>query len=172
MTKQSKLPHVLALVAIVIAIVACGFAYQGSQSFGATNSPTRFPNGYLDTGGGYYVDGTAVIDGSGNVKLGGGTVIDAALTGTCTLVSDASIAATSTGTGTCTISGLAAGDQVFLQLASTTPVTNLGVTIVGASVNAGATGVAAKLLNLTGGAVAPASMALYGSSTHYWIVRD
>jgi hypothetical protein len=30
--------------------------------------PTRFPNGHLDTNGGYYVDGTAIIDGSGNIN--------------------------------------------------------------------------------------------------------
>jgi hypothetical protein len=56
--------------AVVATIVAVTVVMVGgnNQPVGATNSPTRFPNGYLDTGGGYYVDGTAIINGSGQIS--------------------------------------------------------------------------------------------------------
>ena len=60
--------NALAAVALVIAIIALGgYVYPIASNLGAFDIPTRFPNGHLDTNGGYYVDGTAIIDGDGNV---------------------------------------------------------------------------------------------------------
>lgn len=69
MNSTSKVSFIVAMVAVVIAIIALFVSATASSSaaFGATNAPTRFPNGYLDTGGGYYVDGSAVVNGSGSL---------------------------------------------------------------------------------------------------------
>lgn len=66
MNEYIKNIFVSAVVALIVAgaVVSVG---GNNQPVGATNAPTRFPNGYLDTGGGYYVDGTAIVDGSGRL---------------------------------------------------------------------------------------------------------
>ena len=54
-------------------------------------------------------------------KVGhGGTQMTQVIEGTCTLVSNSSISATTTGTGTCATAGSLAGDKVFVTLATTT----------------------------------------------------
>jgi hypothetical protein len=65
---------VLAIVCLIIGAMVGG---NESQPLGAAN---RLPHGYWDTADGYYVDGTAVINGSGVVT---GTV-SGTVTGTLT----------------------------------------------------------------------------------------
>lgn len=89
--------------------------------------------------------------------------------GTCSLVSDSSIAATSTGTGTCAAVGAQAGDQVFVSLATTTTKIAAQWALVGTV--AGSNTVTVRLLNLTGTAAVPSATNGFGSSTQYWIVR-
>ena len=85
----------IALFAVCLAIGA--FFYPVIQdNLGAFDIPTRFPNGHWDTGGGYYVDGTAIIDGSGNVSGGTGAFTGAVSGTTGTFTSTLAVTATTT----------------------------------------------------------------------------
>ena len=104
------------------------------------------------------------------IKIGSsGNGVTQALHGTCTLVSDSSIAATSTGTGTCVTTGSVAGDQVFISLATTTTKMAAQWNILGTVAGTDTTTV--RLQNNTGTAAVPSATNGLGSSTQYWIVR-
>lgn len=199
MNTREKVAWVVAVVAIVAAALMW-FAKPSSPAFGAIGSMLaenyipyiRYNEGFntekdivttadLETSGTFTMSGTGTISGATTLssttattlKVGQlGTGHTQILSGTCNLTSNSSIAASSTGTGTCTISNLAHGDKVFLQLASTSNTTVLrNVLVTDASVNGGATGVIADLYNQTGAAVVPAANLNWGSSTQYLIVR-
>lgn len=110
------------------------------------------------------VDATAI-------KVGGstGTRVGPIIVGTCTLTSNASIAATSTGTGTCATTGTLAGDIVVVSLATTTTNLNAQYSLIGTVAATDSTTV--RLLNLTGVAAVPAATSGFGSSTQYQVFR-
>jgi hypothetical protein len=90
--------------------------------------------------------------------------------GTCSLVSDASIAATSTGSGTCATTGSQVGDIVIIgPFATTTTKIAAQYSIIGAL--AGSNTSSVRLLNLTGTAAVPSATNGLGSSTPYRIYR-
>ena len=174
---KEKFSTALALIAIVIAIASSFRTINvqvqlPSEKLGAG---TRFENG-LSTDSTSPSAGqvrTSTLNVSGASTFGSsGTAVSQILTGTCTLTSNSSITASSTGTGTCAISNLAHGDKVFLQLATTSANTVLrNVIITASSVTAGAASVTANLYNQTGADVVPASLLSWGSSTQYMILR-
>ena len=68
----------LAIVLAFLVGIAVGGNTSQSLELGAAHA-NRFPSGYIDTGYGYYVDGTAVIDSSKNITAsiftqGGGII--------------------------------------------------------------------------------------------------
>lgn len=91
------------------------------------------------------------------------------LSGTCNLTADTSITATTTGTATCATTGSVAGDQVFVELATTTTKMAAQYMVVGTV--AGTDSTTVRLLNLTGVTAVPAATNGFGSTTPYWIVR-
>lgn len=111
------------------------------------------------------------IAGTSGIKFGtSGSTVTQLLVGTCNLISDASIAATSTAAVDCAVTGSVAGDKVFVSLATTTPSTNLGWRITGANASSTSGYITVKLMNLTGAAAVP-SVSSVGSSTQYLIIR-
>lgn len=105
-----------------------------------------------------------------SIKVGDdGDELTLVAAGTCSLVSNSSIAATSTGTGTCAATGARSGDVVTVSLATTT--TNINSQFVLAGTVAGTDSVTVRLVNLTGTARTPASVSGFGSSTQYQIFR-
>lgn len=101
--------------------------------------------------------------------VGSGSNLSLVLAGTCSLVSDSSIAATSTGTGTCATTGSKAGDVVVVSLATTTTKMAAQYAVVGTV--AGTDSTTVRLLNLTGAAAVPSATDGMGSSTQYWVFR-
>lgn len=98
-----------------------------------------------------------------------GTALRLVKSGACTLVSNSSIAATSTGTGTCAITGVLAGDVVMVSLATTTTKMSAQIAVVGTV--ASTDSVTVRLLNLTGTASTPGALSGFGSSTQYTVYR-
>lgn len=152
---------VIGVVAILALVISIGNAVGGNQSVslgGTTNYDT--------------ISATALQIGSGcadSFSTCTGTAVTQILKGTCSLVSDTSIAATSTGTGTCAISGLVAGDKVFVSLATTTTKMAAQWAVIGTV--AGTDSATVRLLNQTGTAAVPSATNGFGSSTQYWVVR-
>lgn len=143
----------IGIVAILIAVIALGVAVfkDGSPQFsGLSFAQVRsFPDG---------------------LKVGrSGDELKLVLAGTCSLVSDSSIAATSTGTGTCAISGLQAGDIVDFRIATTSTAQSRNFIPIG--VIAGTDSATVRLFNLTGGALVPSSISGFGSSSPYKVFR-
>lgn len=152
---------VIGVVAVLALVISIGNSVGGNQSVslgGTTNYDT--------------VSATSLQVGSGcgdSYSTCTGTAITQILKGTCSLVSNTSIAATSTGTGTCAISGLVAGDKVFVSLATTTTKLAAQWAIIGTV--AGTDSATVRLLNQTGTAAVPSATNGFGSSTQYWVVR-
>lgn len=99
-----------------------------------------------------------------------GTTLTNSLTSTCTLVANASIAATSTGLAYCAASGVNAGDSVSVTLATTTTNLNSQILVIGAMATTSDV-IGVRLLNLTGAAITPGSVSGFGSSTQYRATR-
>lgn len=91
------------------------------------------------------------------------------LSGTCNLTSDSSIAATSTGTGSCSTPGTVAGDRVFVSLSTTTTKLAAQYSLIGTVAGTDTTTV--RLLNLTGTSAVPSATNGLGSSTQYYVYR-
>ena len=158
---NNKLTLGIAVIAIVIAIIGL-FTPAGQSVVTALGGTTNYDA--LET--------TSLSVGSGcgdSYASCTGSAVTQILKGTCSLVSNTSIAATSTGTGTCAISGLVAGDKVFVSLATTTTKMAAQWAIIGTV--AGTDSATVRLLNLTGTAAVPSATNGLGSSTQYWVVR-
>ncbi len=134
------------------------------------SADTSAPSLSVDTGG-ISITGTSALAAvtATSLSLGGATGLTFVKSGTCSLVSDASIAATSTGTGTCATSGSLAGDRVFIEIATTTTKVAAQYTVAGTVATTDSTTV--RLINLTGGAAVPSATNGFGSSTEYSIFR-
>ncbi len=160
-----KYGGVLAVVAVVIAIVAFYFPKQVIVDFG--NKTASF----WDTAEGYKVDGTTVINGSGQLILGtNGSTVTELKAALCDIsgTTDTSHAATSTKYYYCAVTGVASGDVVFAQLASTSALNVIGswvITDAKASSTAGF--IDLMIMNLTGAARVPsAAVGGFASSTN------
>lgn len=153
---------VIGAVAILALIISIGNSVGGSNQ----SVPLRGVTNY-DT-----IKATGIAIGSGcadSYSTCTGSSITQMFTGTCSLVSNSSIAATSTGTGTCSITGLTAGDKVFVSLATTTTKIAAQWAIIGTV--AGTDSATIRLYNGTGADAVPAATNGFGSSTQYWVVR-
>lgn len=167
MTKQNRFDLLVALVAVVIAIA--GFFYpvapvsvpvENVSDYGAVGS--RFPNGIS-------IGATAAQTGKLTVGTDG-TAFGPLYKGTCTLTTSGTIAATSTGFAQCAVTGLTAGDTVFVTLATTTTAIANNWVLAGAKASTTASGsMDVKLMNLTGTAAAIPAAILSGAQ--YLIVR-
>lgn len=175
MYREKEKKNVVGVVALLIAIIALGYALAGSYqkasldgTFGTiTNGNfTRFTS--VDTTEGYSVNGTTIFNGSGQLTLGsGGTALTLIAKGTCTMTSNgATVTATSTAYASCATTGSLAGDSVMVQLATSTLAIANNWALLGAQASTTASGsTEVKLMNLTGtGAAIPA--AILGNVTY------
>lgn len=144
-------------LAVVLALVIASVALVGgnqSQSapLGAATPGTRFLHGITIGTSAYYATNLALVQA-----------------GTCSLVSDASILATTTGTGTCVTTGSLAGDVVIVSLATTTTKMAAQYSVIGTV--AGTDSTTVRLLNLTGVTAVPSATNGLGSSTQFQVFR-
>ena len=139
----------IALAVIIVAAI-CVSALSKSPS-----TEERF-------GGVTNFDGVAV--GSDGLQLGTtGTVLTKVIRGTCNLTGG-TVTATTTGGGSCAVTGVVAGDLVFVSFASTSA--SAAVAYATASSTAG--NISVGVLNLSG---ASRDMTAYGTNSAYRIVR-
>lgn len=156
----------IGVVALVIAIIAL-FTPVMPDGKSATDLVvgsvgTRFPNGLA-------VGSTATVTQNKLTVGNSGTAVGQIIFGTCTLVSDSSITATTTGTGTCAATGALAGDNVQVTIATTTSKMAAQWTVIGAI--ASTDSITIRLLNETGTNAVPSATSGFGSSTQYRIFR-
>lgn len=142
----------------------------------------------VDTTDGYMVDGTTVINGSGQIVVGtSGTTLAGVNHGTCNLNLGrvpASVAASTTINVDCqatnmlataatvqsALPGVTYGDKVFVTLATSTVGTSGNGWVVSAANASGTDGyIHLKLTNFTGAAVTPGTTTTSG--VQYWVVR-
>ena len=115
---------------------------------------------------------TGTTTATGGVIIGSsGTAMNKVLSGTCPLLANFSMAATSTRNVPCAASEEIGGERVLIQLSSTTVSSWGSVIVVGATASTTAGQIDVTLLNLTGAAIVPTATPYFGSSTQYWIVR-
>ena len=150
MNKINKFLTVAVLITLVIAVGGYYFP-QIDSVLGAVG--TRFPHGVTIGNTTYSASNLSLVK-----------------VGTCSLVSDNSIAATSTGTGTCATTGSLAGDVVIVSLATTTTKVAAQYVVTGTVATTDSTTV--RLVNLTGGAAVPSATNGLGSSTQYQVFRS
>jgi len=138
--------------------------------------------GTASTTGNFSVNGKATTTASsgnfqteGSITIGpDGNAVARLYKGTCTLVANASIAASSTASVPCALSSgtVQSGDLVFVTLSTTTEAVAMNYIVAGAKASTtNSAYLDVKLLNLTGGAAIPAATAGFGSSTQYLIIR-
>jgi len=132
-----KIKNIIIGVVALIASFVIGVMVGGnsSQPLGA-GSPNRFPNGYIDTGYGYYVDGSEVIDENGNYT---GTIssTNSVSTGEFTQGGGIISISTTSATYTLTQAELASGNIISIAsvsgaaaLALTLPATSSWTTLI------------------------------------------
>ena len=164
--RQNKTVYALSIIASVFFVVTL-------VSAATTISTNIVTEGTLAVTGASTLSSTLDVTGLStltSLKVGSsGTTLTQVLSGTCSLVSNTSIAATSTGTGTCVTTGSVAGDVVIVSLATTTTKLAAQYSVIGTV--AGTDSTTVRLLNLTGTAAVPSATNGFGSSTQYWIVR-
>lgn len=101
-----------------------------------------------------------------------GTQHSVILSGTCNILADSSITATTTGFADCAATGVVAADKVFFTLATTSPSGFIyGFHVMGANASSTSGFITFSIKNNTGADRIPAATALFGSSTQYWVVR-
>lgn len=153
-----------------IAFVIVGAVVGGlvAVSFGGqATAPTTTP----DAGSVYNIVQKYFSDG---IQVGQTQFAPSNLTlikmGTCTLLANASITASTTKGADCAVTGARPGDIVNMQLAAST---TLASQYVIKSAHASTTNdfITAELLNLTGGTAVPTATNGFGSSTVYQIWR-
>lgn len=168
MSNSKKFLVVIATLALVIAGVAISLRaglFLGSS--GATHyQKESFVEG-LFAGTGRQFE----ISRSGNVRIGTtGTALSVVAKGTCTILADASVAATSTKNFDCAFSGVKAGDTVMAHLSASSTLASQYV-IKGYVASSTDGYITFSILNLTGAAAIPAATNGFGSSTQIVILR-
>lgn len=148
-------PYVLALVAVVIAIVACFIPKVTAPTAGSITTGTNFTHGIS-------IGNTATL-GVAPSNL------SKVLAGTCSLIAATyTVAASTTAIMDCTVPGVVATDGVFAQFASSTVIGGGGWAIRGASASSTAGFITIDVVNSTGASnVIPASIA---STTKFIVI--
>lgn len=152
------------LVVMIIAIGAYSFPASRvviDKALGAVG--TRFPNGLA-------VGSTASVTQNKLTVGNAGTAIGNLVFGTCTILANASVAATSTSNFDCAFTGAVSGDKVVASLAASSTLASQYV-IKGVSASSTSDFITFSILNLTGGAAVPAATNGFGSSTQIILVR-
>jgi hypothetical protein len=181
---KSNLALVGALIAIVIAIGGYSFP-QVRSAFGGISNFDQ-----VDAADGFSVDGTTVIDGSGNVTTGtnsltvgsDGTPVTGLNAGTCYIKPyAATIVASSTAQVDCSASpyglspltGITFDDKVSVELSTSTAASGIsaGINISGASASSTSGYLTLIVQNLTGAAYTWSTTA-NASGTATYIVAD
>lgn len=170
------------LVVLVILMVLVGGNQSVPRFAGITNYDA------LELNDGLMVTASSTQLNSLKIGLGGGSngTLSSVLTGTCTFIGTTlSVAATTTQAFDCAVTGARAGDNVFVQLATSTPTLNEGWTVVGANASTTNDFITIKLFNGIGAATTTQAASVnsagvydsnaatmkWASSTRYWIVR-
>lgn len=152
----------VAVVAIVL-LIMFGSSNEPAPSFGGANCNGGNCTDYdaVNTSAGYYVDDVLVMDGSG--------FLSGPSTGSCSLIStNFTVAASTTVSMDCAVSGVISTDIVFGQFATSTTLGN-GWAIDGASASSTSGYITFRVTNWTGGsALIPASLA---STTKYFVSK-
>ncbi len=196
MTTKVKIVGVV--IAIVIALLAIG-AFSNPEKvpfFGsAVNGGNVTDYDAVNVTGGYFVDGAApaVIGGTGALTIGGssGTTFTRLNGGLCDLnfgTTTSAIVASSTVAVDCqatnmlasatavqaALPGVATGDAVFVQLASSTPTTYLGLKLNGCSASTTQGYITCGLTNVTGASITPATTTahLLAPSPYHFVHTD
>lgn len=138
------------MIAIVIAIA--GLFFPQVQSF-VGRVGTQFPHG--------------IVVGSNTFSPSNLSLVKA---GTCSILANASVAATSTANFDCAFTGVRSGDVVVVTQVSSSTVASQYV-IKGANASSTADFITFSVLNLTGAAATPAATNGFGSSTQVLIFR-
>ena len=108
---------------------------------------------------------------AGSLAIGStGSALTLVKKGTCTILANSSIAATSTANADCAFTGVLSGDVVMAHLAASTTLASQYV-IKGYNASTTAGFVTFSILNLTGGAAVPGATVGFGSSTEVEIFR-
>lgn len=151
------------VVALVILAIMGAMNVAPQQSFGgaACNGGNCTDYDAVNVSEGYYVDDVLVMNGSG--------ILAGPSTGTCSLIAPSfTVAASTTVSMDCAITGVVSGDIVFAQFATSTTAGN-GWAIDGASASTTSGFATLRVTNWTGASsVIPASLA---SSTKYFISK-
>ncbi|MFA6095409.1 MAG: hypothetical protein WC767_01040 [Candidatus Paceibacterota bacterium] len=186
MFKGNKTVLAIAILALIVAIIGVWPSGAGNGDLVMATPGTQLPiEQYVPAvlyNGGIYstlpiqttstVTGDSVTVGSSGITVGSsGTAITQVLKGTCTLLANVSIAATSTGFADCAVTGVQSGDNVFVSLSTTTTAIGNNWVVAGTKASTTAGFISVKLLNLTGTTAVPAATSGFGSSTSYLIVR-
>lgn len=165
------------MVALVLSIVACVWAYSSKQihssgpaSFGTTSAGNLLIENYIP-----YVLYNGGINTAKDINITGGFTLGSSgttqvnqIVGSCAMKADVSIAATTTGYAYCTgVTGVTSSDTVVANFASSTGAIayadNWIITNAKASTTAGA--IDFVLFNLTGTANVPSVVSKIGSTT-------
>lgn len=143
--------NIIIAVVALIAIAGFSLSFTGNESLGGTTSATFT---------------AANLVSQGTLKVGpNGTTFGDVLAGTCSIIGNAPITATTSASFACAVTGVASGDIVLVQSGTTT---SSGFFISGASASTTAGYITISVANMSGAAGAvPSSIA---SSTYYWIV--
>lgn len=108
---------------------------------------------------------------AGTFQLGAtGNSLSLIQKGTCTILADASVAATSTKNFDCAFAGVNAGDTVFVTEQASSTLASQFV-IKGATASSTTGFITFSILNLTGTAAVPSATNGFGSSTQVLILR-
>lgn len=153
--KNILVSAVTAFIVAILAVLVVGGNNQPQPSLevGAATPGTRFPHGLT----------------VGSIPPYSPTNLALYEQGTCTLLANYSIAASTTANVDCLIPDAVAGDVVRLQLAASTTLASQYMIKAAAATSTGA--VTAQITNLTGATAVPAATNGFGSSTVYQLWR-
>lgn len=156
----------------VLCLIAYGLFHTKTNVLGGANQcasgQTCLPSMEF-TGANSGVTNTLQID-SGTFQLGSGSSFSLIKSGTCSILANASVTASTTSNFDCAFTGVQSGDNVQAQLsASSTLASQFVIKGVTASTTSG--WITFSLLNLTGTSAVPAATNGFGSSTAVVIFR-
>lgn len=167
MNKTTKIALGIVALAVVIAGVAVS---QRAGLFGASG-PTHYQKESFLEGLSVGTGRQLNVSRAGALTIGStGSALSVVSKGTCSILANASVAATTTANFDCAYTGVQSGDIVMAHLtASSTLASQYVLKGVVASSTSG--WITFSILNLTGGSAVPAATNGFGSSTEVIIFR-
>lgn len=159
--KNKKIVYGGILIAVIIIAVVAFQQRTKEGVFGGVG--TRFPNGIA-------IGTTATVTQNKFTLGNAGSAIAGINVGTCDILANASITASSTKNFDCAASGVVASDKIFVTASALTGV-GAQYVIKGAVASSTSGWITFSLINLTGGDAVPAATVGFGSSTSYAAFR-